>query len=141
MMRSGAFVAARHAGLFLLVARAGMASLFIFSGLEKVFFYEGAVGFAQSFGVPFAEYSMAGAIILELGSAAALLTRRYCRYGAAILAIWMFVLNPWFHRFWAVAPEDWQMMVDSFFHHFVMIGGMMYIMAFGAGENSTISET
>ena len=135
-MNNGSLVAPRHIAAFLLVARLCLASLFIFSGLEKAFAYRGAVGFAASFGVPFAQYSMIGAIVLELGSASALLTRRYCRYGAAVLAVWMLVLNPWFHQFWAAAPEDWQMMIDSFFHHFVMIGGMIYVVVFGAGDTA-----
>jgi putative oxidoreductase len=121
-------------GPFLLTARLLMASLAVFGGLEKIFNYEGAVAFATPFGIPFPRQTMPLAIILELGCAAMLFSPRYCRLGAAILAVWTFVLGVWFHRFWAVPAAEWQMMIDSFFHHFVMVGGFMYVAVFGDGH-------
>lgn len=135
-MAAGDLVAPRHAGSFLLVARIGMAALFAFSGGEKALDYQGAVGFARMFQVPMPQLGIAFAIVLELGGAVGLLIPRTCRYAAAVLAVWMFVLNPWFHRFWAVPPAEWQAMIDNFFHHFVMIGGLMYVVVFGAGTRS-----
>lgn len=118
----------------LFAARIGMASLAVFGALEKIFKYSDAVAFADAFQIPLARFTMPLAIILELGAAAMLLTPRYCRLGAAILAVWTFVLGIWFHRFWAVPAADWQMMIDSFFHHFVMTGGFLYVAVFGAGR-------
>jgi putative oxidoreductase len=121
-------------GIFLLAARLLMASLAVFGGLEKILNYDGAVAFATPFGVPFPRQTMPLAIMLELGCAAMLLWPRHCRLGAAILAVWTFVLGVWFHRFWAVPAAEWQMMIDSFFHHFVMVGGFMYVAVFGDGR-------
>ena len=118
----------------LLVARIGMASLAAFGGLQKIIMYSGAVGFAASFGIPAPRLTMPVAIVLELGCAIALLFPRSCRIAASILAVWTFLLGIWFHRFWAVTPQEWQMMIDSFFHHFVMTGGFIYVAVFGAGE-------
>ena len=58
---------------------------------------------------------------------------RYCRVAALILAIWTFVLTLVFHQFWKVPENIWQLMVDNFFHSFVMVGGLMYVVVFGAG--------
>ena len=113
-----------------------MASLFVFSGLEKLTDFGGAVGFAASMGVPLPQVAIGLAVVLELGCAAALLTR-WCRIGAAILTVWVIILGPTFHRFWAVPPAEWQMMVDNFFHHFVMAGGLLYVVVFGAGRGAT----
>ena len=121
-------------GSFLLGARLLMASLAVFGGLEKIFKYEDAVGFATAFGIPFPRQTMPLAIILELGCAVMLFSPRHCRLGAAILAVWTFALGVWFHRFWAVPAAEWQMMIDSFFHHFVMVGGFMYVVVFGDGR-------
>jgi uncharacterized membrane protein YphA (DoxX/SURF4 family) len=33
-----------------------------------------------------------------------------------------------------VPAAEWQMMIDSFFHHFVMVGGFMYVAVFGDGH-------
>jgi putative oxidoreductase len=122
-------------GRILLIARIGMASLATFGGLQKIVMYSGAVAFAGSHGIPFAFYLMPFAILLELACAALLVTSKYCRIAATILAIWTFILGIWFHQFWSVSDAEWQMMVDSFFHHFVMTGGFIYVAIFGASNN------
>jgi putative oxidoreductase len=109
-----------------------MATLFVFAGLEKIFKYGEVTSFAASYGVPLSSTLMPAAIILELGCAALLLTARYCRAAALILAVWTFVLNLVFHQFWKVPDNIWQLMVDNFFHSFVMVGGLMYVAVFGA---------
>lgn len=127
----------RRDDVALLVARVGLGSLFIFSGVQKIIDFQGASGFAAKFGVPFAPYLMPLAIALELIAATMLITGWRARTGAAVLAVWMFVLNPWFHQFWTFWGKNqmmWQLMIDSFFHHFVMIGGMIYVMVFGPGR-------
>jgi len=121
---------------FLFLARAFMATLFIFAGLEKVVKYHEASIFAASYGVPFASALMPLAITLELGCSALLLTSRYCRFAAGVLAIWTFLLNLLFHQFWKVPDSIWQLMVDNFFHSFVMVGGLMYVVVFGAGDEA-----
>jgi putative oxidoreductase len=133
-MKLTEFVPARHAGSFLLFARLLMASLFVFAGFEKVFNYSDASAFAAAAGIPFASTLMPAAIVLELACAAMLLSRRYCRLAAVILAVWTFVLNLGFHQFWNVHDGTWQLIVDSFFHSLVMVGGLMYVVIFGADE-------
>jgi putative oxidoreductase len=119
---------------FLFVARCFMAVLFVFAGLEKIVKYSDVSNFAASYGIPYASTLMPLAILLELGCASLLLTSRYCRYAAGILAIWTFLLNFGFHQFWKVPNNIWQLMVDNFFHSFVMVGGLMYVVIFGAGD-------
>jgi putative oxidoreductase len=114
------------------VSRALMATLFVFSGFEKIFKYSDVCAFAAAGGVPFARQLMPLAILLELGCAALLLTRRYCRGAALILAVWTFGLNLVFHQFWTSPDAIWQLMVDNFFHSFVMVGGLIYVYVFGA---------
>jgi putative oxidoreductase len=110
-----------------------MALLFVFAGLEKVVKYSDASNFAASYGIPYASILMPVAIVLELGCASLLLTSHYCRHAAGVLAIWTFLLNFGFHQFWKVPDSIWQLMVDNFFHSFVMVGGLMYVVVFGAG--------
>ena len=118
----------------LLIARFGMASLFLFSGGEKLIDAGGAAGFAASFGVPFAAYTVPFAALFEIACALMIISGWYVRSAAIALAFWMAVLNPWFHPFWKVPPQMWQLIIDSFFHHFVMIGGMIYLAVFGPGR-------
>ena len=124
----------KREGRFLFVARCFMAVLFVFAGLEKIVKYGDVSNFAASYGIPYASALMPLAILLELGCASLLLTSRYCRHAAGILAIWTFLLNLGFHQFWKVPDNIWQLMVDNFFHSFVMVGGLMYVVIFGAGD-------
>jgi uncharacterized membrane protein YphA (DoxX/SURF4 family) len=80
-----------------MLARVFMATLFAFAGVEKIVKYGDVTSFATSHGVPFSSTLMPAAIALELGCAAMLLTSRYCRVAALILAVWTFVLNLVFH--------------------------------------------
>lgn len=121
-----------EAAPYLLLARVLIASLFVFGGLEKVFKYHDAVGFAAQAGIPFAPLLMPFAILLELGTSIGILTKRYCRVSAIILALWTFGLNLMFHKFWSEPPATWQLIVDSFFHSLVMVGGLIYVAFFGA---------
>ena len=124
----------KREGRFLFVARCFMAVLFVFAGLEKIVKYGDVSNFAASYGIPYASALMPLAILLELGCASLLLTSRYCRHAAGILAIWTFLLNLGFHQFWKVPDNIWQLMVDNFFHSFVMVGGLMYLEILGAGD-------
>lgn len=94
------------------------------------------MGFAAAFKVPVPPLAIGLAIVVELTGAVALLVPRTCRPAAVVLAVWTFALNLWFHQFWAVPPAMWQSTVDSFFHHFVMVGGLMYVIVYGAGGSA-----
>ena len=118
----------------LLIARLCMASLFLWSGIEKAVDLKGAAAFAASHGVPFAIELMPLAVLLELVCALMLIAGWRTRTAALVLALWMTVLGPWFHPFWKAPPPLWQLMIDDFFHHIVMIGGMIYVAVFGPGR-------
>jgi putative oxidoreductase len=118
----------------LLVARVGMASLFLFSGSEKLIDAPGAAGFAAGYGVPFVTYTVPIAAVFEIACALMIVSGWHARSAAVALALWMTVLNLWFHPFWKVPPQIWQLIIDSFFHHFVMIGAMIYLAVFGPGR-------
>jgi putative oxidoreductase len=119
--------------LALLLARLLIASLFVFSGLEKCFDYGGAVAYATAHGIPYAATLMWLVIALELVSSAMLISGWHARAGAAALLVWVLWTGPWFHRFWVTPQPMWQMMVDDFFHHLVMAGGLIYVIVFGPG--------
>ncbi|MEA3003055.1 MAG: putative oxidoreductase [Sphingomonadales bacterium] len=128
---SAGLTPAQNAALF--VARIGLASLFLFSGAEKLTSLQGAIGWAASHGVPLAPLVMPLAALFEIGAGLMLVTGWRAREAAAALAAWIFVLGPIFHQFWNAPPESWQVSIDDFFHHWVMFGGMVYVVIFGPG--------
>jgi putative oxidoreductase len=118
----------------LFVARLCLASLFLFSGGEKLTSLSGAIQWAGSHGVPFANLSMPLAALFEIATGLMLVTGWRAREAGVALAMWIVVLGPLFHQFWNVPPELWQESVDNFFHHLVMFGGMVYVAVFGPGR-------
>ena len=123
----------RYQDATLFVARICLASLFLWSGGQKMMNLHGAGMWAASVGVPFAMQLMPLAAVFEIGTALMLVTGWRAREAAAALAAWIIVLGPLFHQFWNAPPHMWQVMVDDFFHHIVMFGGMVYLAVFGPG--------
>jgi putative oxidoreductase len=74
------------------------------------------------------------AALFEVATGVMLVTGWRAREAAAALAVWLIVLGPLFHQFWNAPAELWQQSVDTFFHHFVMFGGMIYVAVFGPGR-------
>ena len=117
----------------LFVGRLGLASLFLFSGSQKLTHLQGAAQWATSTGVPLASLLMPLAAVFEIVAGLMIVTGWRARQAAAALALWIIVLGPLFHQFWSAPPPLWQAMVDGFFHHLVMFGGMIYLAVFGPG--------
>jgi putative oxidoreductase len=118
----------------LFVARLGLASLFLFSGTQKLTHLQGAAVWAASQHVPFASQLMPLAALFEIAAGLSLVTGWRAREAAVALATWIIVLGPLFHQFWNVPPQFWQAVIDDFFHHLVMFGGMIYVAVFGPGH-------
>ena len=116
-----------------LIGRALIAMLFIPAGLSKLMGFAGAVGYIASKGVPVPELCAAIAIALELGLGLLLLVGWQARWAALGLAIFVAVITPIFHNFWAM--EAAQKMVDqqAFFKNFAVVGGLLVLAAFGPG--------
>jgi putative oxidoreductase len=118
----------------LFVARLGLASLFLFSGTQKMTHLHDAAAWAASRGVPFASQLMPLAALFEIAAGLMLVVGWRARAAAVALAAWIIVLGPLFHPFWNVPPQNWQVVIDDFFHHLVMFGGMIYVGVFGPGR-------
>ena len=119
-----------------LIGRVLMAWLFIPAGWSKIFGFAGVAGYIASKGVPMPEVCAAIAIAAELGLGLLLLVGWQARWAALGLAIFVAVITPIFHNFWAV-PEAQQMMQKmNFDKNLAIVGGLLAFAAFGAGRLS-----
>jgi putative oxidoreductase len=119
-----------------LVGRILMAVIFVLSGIGKVGNFAGTAGYMASKGVPLAELALVITIIVELGGAAMLILGWKARLAAGALFLWMIPVTLLFHNFWA-APADQHMVQQiMFLKNLAMMGGFLYIMAFGSGPYS-----
>ena len=119
-----------------LIGRVLLAWLFVPAGWAKVTGFAGTVGYIASKGVPFPEVCAALAIAAELGLGLALLVGLKARWAAIGLALFVVVITPIFHNYWAM-PEAQQMMQKQAFNkNLAIMGGLLVVAAFGAGALS-----
>jgi putative oxidoreductase len=119
---------------FPFVGRALLALLFIPSGWAKIVGYSGVVGFIASKGVPFPELAAVIAIAAELGLGLLLLFGFKARWAALGLAVFLAVITPIFHNFWAAPAAQQMMQQQSFYKNIAVLGGLLVLFAFGPGR-------
>jgi putative oxidoreductase len=116
-----------------LIGRVLIALLFIPAGVSKLMGFAGTVGYIASKGVPVPELCAALAIGAELGLGLLLLIGWQARWAALGLAIFVAVITPLFHNFWAMEAAQKMMNQQSFFKNIAVVGGLLFIVAFGPG--------
>lgn len=113
-----------------------LAIIFLMSGIGKIGGFAGTAGYMASKGLPMVEVLLAITIVIEIGAALMLIVGFKARLGAAALFLWMIPVTFLFHNYWAM-PADQQMIQQiMFMKNLGLMGGMLYIMAFGAGPLS-----
>jgi putative oxidoreductase len=87
-------------------------------------------------GMPFAEALLVGAIAVELVGGIMLVVGWQARWAAAAIFLFMIPTTLIFHAYWAVDPEQVRAQTIQFNKNLAIMGGMLYLMAFGAGPLS-----
>jgi putative oxidoreductase len=116
-----------------LVGRALIALLFIPAGFAKIGGFAGVAGYIASKGVPLPEVAAALAIAAELGLGLLLLFGWKARWAALGLAIFVAVITPIFHNFWAAPPAQQMAQQLNFYKNMATLGGLLILVAFGPG--------
>ena len=117
-----------------LVARIMLAILFVQGGYNKLFGgTAGTVAYMTSHGIPFLNILVWGAIAVELGVGLCLMAGLLARWAALVLAAYTLALGLIFHAYWLAPAADARFERIIFFNHLSIIGGMLAIVAFGAG--------
>jgi len=119
-----------------LAGRILLSLIFLISGLGKIGGFAGTAGWMASKGLPMAEVLLAITIIIEIGAALMIIAGYQARLGAAALLLWMIPVTFIFHNFWAVPAAEQQIQQIMFMKNLGLMGGMLYIMAFGSGPMS-----
>ena len=117
-----------------LIGRILMAYLFVPAGWAKIVGFSGTVGYIVSKGMPLPEVAAVISLIIELGAGLMLLFGWQTRWAALALAFYVLVLTPIFHNYWAVPQAQQMMQKISFDKNLAIIGGLLFLAAFGAGR-------
>ena len=119
-----------------LVGRLLLAWLFVPAGWGKIAGFSGVAGYVASRGVPFPEVCAAIAIAAELGLGLLLVVGWQTRWAALGLAIFVAVITPIFHGYWALPEAQQMMQKQAFDKNIAVVGGLLVLAAFGAGRLS-----
>lgn len=119
-----------------LFGRILLALIFVQAGIRKLGAIDATVANMASHGVPFANVLVFGAILVELGGGLMLIVGWHARPAALVLFFYTLTLALIFHAFWTVTGPAQRAEYSVFFNHISMMGGMLYVVAFGAGALS-----
>lgn len=114
-----------------LAGRIFLSAIFILSGISKIGAPAMMIGYIGSVGLPLPQVALGIAIAVEILGGAALIAGYRTRTTAAILAIFSVFTALIFHS--ALADQN---QFIHFFKNIAMAGGLLQIVAFGAGRFS-----
>jgi putative oxidoreductase len=114
-----------------LIGRIGMAAIFLISGLGKLMAPAATIAYIGSLGLPAPALGYAGALGLELMAGVMLIVGYRTRAVAGLLALYAVVTAALFHH--ALADQN---QMFHFLKNLAMAGGLMQVVAFGAGAYS-----
>jgi putative oxidoreductase len=116
-----------------LLGRILLGLIFVIAGFGKITGFEGTVGYMQAYHVPAPQLLTIVAIIVELGGGILLILGWKARWAALALFLFVLIVTPIFHNFWAVPDDQKQMQMIMFLKNLAIMGGMLFVMAFGPG--------
>jgi putative oxidoreductase len=119
-----------------LLGRILIASLFVISGYGKLTGFDGTVGYIGSKGLPMAQVLAGIAILIELGGGIALILGWKTRWVAVAFILFLLVITPIFHNYWAAPPEQMMGQKINFLKNVAILGGVLLLLGFGPGRLS-----
>ncbi len=119
-----------------LAGRIMLALIFLISGFAKIGNFAGTAGFMASKGIPYAEFALVLTIIIEIGGGLMLVAGWKARWAALALFLFLIPATLIFHNFWAAEAAQFQNQLNHFLKNVCILGGMLYIMAYGSGPLS-----
>ena len=114
-----------------LVGRVFLSAIYVLSGLSKLAAPTATIGYISSVGLPFAPLGFAIAVIVEILGGTALIAGYRTRLVAAVLAVFTVATALAFHNNFADQNQ-----FIHFFKNIAMAGGLLQIVALGAGRFS-----
>jgi putative oxidoreductase len=118
-------------GILPLVGRILISAIFLLSGISKIIAPAAMIGYIASAGLPLPQAGLAIAIVVEVAGSIALILGFHARWTAAILAIFSIGTALAFHN--KINDQD---QFIHFFKNIAMTGGLLQVVAFGAGRFS-----
>jgi putative oxidoreductase len=118
------------------VGRILIALIFVRAGINKIGSVDATAAQMAKSGIPLSNILVFGAIAMELGGGLLLMVGLFTRWAALALFFYTLTLALIFHAYWSVPDAQARLQASFFFGHLSMMGGMLVVVAFGAGAYS-----
>ncbi|MBS0315791.1 MAG: DoxX family protein [Proteobacteria bacterium] len=115
------------------VGRVLIAVLFVPSGVGKALAFSGTTGYIASRGLPLPSLGAVIAVFCELGLGLLVLFGYKTRISALLLAIFTVAAAIFFHNYWDAGAAQVMMQKINFYKNLAIAGGLLSLVAFGAG--------
>ena len=119
-----------------LAARLLLAQLFIVSGCGKIAGFAKTAAFMAGMGLPLSNVLLTATIALEVGGGVLLAAGWQARWMATAFFAFSFLTAMIFHPFWHADAASFGAQLNNFMKNLAIMGGMLYVMAYGAGPFS-----
>ncbi|MBQ0798129.1 MAG: DoxX family protein [Porticoccaceae bacterium] len=124
-----------------LLGRILIAALFIPAGISKITGFAGTSGYMASKGLPMADVLLVLTIIIELGGGIMLLAGVRAKEVALIIFLFLIPVTVVFHGYWGIEDAAAQSKEQiAFMKNIAIMGGLLFIAAFGAGKFAVDKE-
>ena len=124
-----------------LLGRILVAAVFVLSGVNKMGNFAGTAAFMSSAGLPMAELLLVPTIAIEIICGLMLVIGWQTRFAALLLLLFMIPVTAVFHNPWAAADAAMaQQQMIHFLKNLAIMGGLLNLLAFGAGSYSLESR-
>jgi putative oxidoreductase len=118
------------------IARVLLALIFVLSGISKLGAIAATSAHMASVGIPYSNDLVWGAVALELGGGILLIVGLLTRLVGLAFFFYTLVLAVLFHAYWTLSGAAAHSQYSIFYEHIAIMGGMLYVVAFGAGPYS-----
>jgi putative oxidoreductase len=116
------------------IGRILLALIFVVSGVGKITGYAGTAAVMAAKGLPMVDVLLPLTIAVELGGGLLLALGWKARWAAAALFLFLIPTTLIFHQFWGIEPKLAQMQKIHFLKNVAIMGGMLMVLAIGAGR-------
>jgi len=126
------------------VGRLLLSTIFLLSGAMKFANWQMFTDMMASKGMPFVPFFLTAAALVELIAGLSVLLGCQARLGAFALFLYLIPTTLIFHDFWAYQGAAQQDQMQHFLKNLAIMGGLLAIVAFGAGPLSidhTVNRT
>lgn len=129
-------IEAKWLSLCPIVARILISSLFLLAGLGLVSTFSDIAAQMAGLGVPIPNILLGITIIIWLLGGTCILLGWHARLAAGIIFLIMIPVTLVFHAPWKAEPAQFVNVLNHFLMCLAILGGLLYVVAFGAGPYS-----